>query len=100
MVTPLENNLLQVDEAIVATGDVFKIAQALIRQVYDIAADDARLRDLSLQARRGEAGFAQGFDDLRKHYPKRREFHNYQVALPGLKDVEKKWLNVLGFSCV
>nr|WP_324257588.1 4-phosphoerythronate dehydrogenase [Cellvibrio fontiphilus] len=100
LVTPLENNLLQVDEAIVATGDVFKIAQALIRQVYDIAADDARLRDLSLQARRGEAGFAQGFDDLRKHYPKRREFHNYQVVLPGLKDVEKKWLNVLGFSCV
>ncbi len=100
LVPPLENNLLSVDDAIVATGDIFQIAQSLIKQVYDIAADDARLRNLAQQARRGEAKFAEGFDALRKHYPKRREFHNYQVALSQLSDADKKWLNVLGFICV
>jgi erythronate-4-phosphate dehydrogenase len=96
----LENNLLRVDEAIVAQRDVFQIAKALIKQVYDIAADDARLRAVARQARAGELNFAEGFDGLRKHYPKRREFHNYRVSLPGLGDADKNWLKVLGFNCV
>lgn len=100
LVPPMENNLLTVDESIVAKGEVFQIAQALIKQVYDIAVDDARLRSLAQQARAGEINFAQGFDGLRKHYPKRREFHNYRVSLPGLDDTDKNWLKVLGFNCV
>lgn len=100
LVPPLENNLLAIDKALVQSADSFQIAQALIKQVYDIAADDARLRDLAQQARRGEANFAEGFDSLRKHYPKRREFHNYRVALTGLSDADKQWLQVLGFNCV
>lgn len=100
LVPPLENNLLTIDETLVQNGDIFQIAQALIKQVYDIAADDARLRDLAQQARCGETNFAEGFDNLRKHYPKRREFHNYQVSLPGVSDSDKQWLHVLGFHCV
>lgn len=100
LVPPLENNLLAIDKALVQSADSFQIAQALIKQVYDIAADDARLRDLAQQARRGEENFAEGFDGLRKHYPKRREFHNYRVALTGLSDADKQWLQVLGFNCV
>lgn len=100
LVPPLENNLLAIDRALVQSADSFQIAQALIKQVYDIAADDARLRDLAQQARRGEANFVEGFDSLRKHYPKRREFHNYRVALTGLSDADKQWLQVLGFNCV
>lgn len=100
LVPPLENNLLKIDEAIIAGGDVFEIAKALIKQVYDIAADDTRLRALARQARAGELNFAEGFDGLRKHYPKRREFHNYRVSLPGLDDADKNWLKVLGFNCV
>lgn len=100
LVPPLENNLLAIDKTLVQSADSFQIAQALIKQVYDIAADDARLRDLAQQACRGEENFAEGFDDLRKHYPKRREFHNYRVALTGLSDADKQWLQVLGFNCV
>lgn len=100
LVPPLENNVLTVDETLVQRGDIFQIAQALIKQVYDIAADDARLRDLAQQARCGEANFAEGFDALRKHYPKRREFHNYQLALSGISAADKQWLQVLGFNCV
>lgn len=100
LVPSLENNLLTIDHTIASQSSVFQIAQSLIKQVYDIAADDARLRDLARQARNGQAHFAEGFDGLRKHYPKRREFHNYQVSLPGLADADKQWLQVLGFNCV
>lgn len=100
LVPPLENNLLSVDETLVQSGDIFQIAQALIKQVYDIAADDAGLRYLAQQARCGETNFAEGFDALRKHYPKRREFHNYQVTLGDISPADKEWLQVLGFHCV
>jgi erythronate-4-phosphate dehydrogenase len=100
LVPLLENNQLSVDGAILQAGDVYNIAQALIKQVYDIAADDARLRDLARLACAGEANFAEGFDNLRKHYPKRREFHNYQVALNHISEADKNWLKVLGFRCV
>jgi erythronate-4-phosphate dehydrogenase len=100
LVPPLENNRLTIDDAIASQASVFQIAQSLIKQVYDIAADDARLRDLARQARSGQAHFAEGFDGLRKHYPKRREFHNYQVSLPGFSETDKQWLQVLGFNCV
>lgn len=100
LVQPLANNQLSVDEAVVKAGDVFTIAQALIRQVYDIAADDAQLRELAARARRGETSFPQGFDELRKHYPRRREFHNYQVAIASLSEADKTWLQTLGFQCV
>lgn len=100
LVPPLENNRLAIEEATLLTGDIFKVAQALIKQVYDIAADDVRLRDLSRQAFAGAVNFAEGFDQLRKHYPKRREFHNYQVAVSHISDADKQWLQVLGFNCV
>lgn len=100
LVPELENNQLFVDDTILNAGDVFSIAQSLIKQVYDIAADDARLRDLAQRACAGAANFAEGFDNLRKHYPKRREFHNYQVTLNHLSDADKHWLQVLGFHCV
>jgi erythronate-4-phosphate dehydrogenase len=97
LVPPLENNQLRVDEA---NKSVFQIAQSLIKQVYDIAADDARLRDATRRAIAGEARFGESFDSLRKHYPKRREFHNYQVHLQSVNRSDKQWLEVLGFHCV
>lgn len=97
LVPPLENNQLCVDDE---TQSVFAIAQSLIKQVYDIVADDARLRDTARKALAGEINFGEGFDHLRKHYPKRREFHNYQVHLESVSDSDKQWLQVLGFRCV
>jgi erythronate-4-phosphate dehydrogenase len=97
LVPKLENNELHID------GDeqsIFRIAQSLIKKVYDIAADDRRLRETARKARAGEVNFGEGFDNLRKHYPKRREFHNYQVHLKSASDAEKQWLEILGFHCV
>lgn len=100
LVPPLSNNELRVDENTRQAGDIFQIVKSLIKQVYDIAADDARLRAQAAQALAGNVIFGEGFDGLRKHYPKRREFHNYQVHLESISDADKQWLKVLGFHCV
>lgn len=100
LVPPLSNNELRVDEDTLQAGDIFHIVKSLIKQVYDIAADDARLRAQAAQALAGNVIFGEGFDGLRKHYPKRREFHNYQVHLESISDADKQWLKVLGFHCV
>ena len=100
LVPPLANNQLRIDKNIDKHNNIFNIAKELIRQVYDIAADDARLRALATQAFAGEVVFGEGFDSLRKHYPVRREFHNYQVHLESITETDKKWLQVLGFHCV
>ncbi|MDR7090156.1 4-phosphoerythronate dehydrogenase [Cellvibrio fibrivorans] len=100
LVPPLANNQLRIDKNIDKHNNIFNIAKELIKQVYDIAADDARLRALATQAFAGEVVFGEGFDSLRKHYPVRREFHNYQVHLESITDTDKKWLQVLGFHCV
>ncbi|WP_341936533.1 4-phosphoerythronate dehydrogenase [Marinimicrobium sp. C2-29] len=82
-----------------ATDDFWTGLRALIPQVYDIAGDDRRLRELASQAEAGEADFAKGFDQLRKHYPKRREFSNYRVQGEGgeLPEVQRVRLEALGF---
>lgn len=100
LVPPLTNNQLRINDDIDKDSNIFNIAKALIKQVYDIAADDARLRALATQALSGEVVFGEGFDALRKHYPVRREFHNYQVNVENITDADKKWLQVLGFHCV
>src|SRR5690606_2162706 len=60
-------------------GSDWQALQALLPEVYAIADDDARLRALAASVRAEGASLAQGFDLLRKHYPVRREFHNYRV---------------------
>lgn len=100
LVPPLANNQLRIDGDIAQNITIFNIVKSLIKQVYDIAADDARLRALAAQALAGETVFGEGFDGLRKHYPKRREFHNYQVHVDNISDADKQWLQVLGFHCV
>lgn len=100
LVPPITNNVLCIDKKNQAENTIFNIAKELIKQVYDIAADDIRLRALARQAVAGETVFGEGFDGLRKHYPMRREFHNYQVHLENITDADKQWLQVLGFHCV
>ncbi len=96
LVPPLADNLL--DSA--GITQPWPLAKHLIQQVYDIAADDARLREQARLARAGQVDFGTAFDQLRKHYPRRREFHNYQVSLPGEAEAARQWLGVLGFGCV
>jgi erythronate-4-phosphate dehydrogenase len=66
--------------AIRAEGDLRQI----VRQVYDIAADDVALR-----------ASVRGFDKLRAEYPIRREFFN--VELRGVDDQFQCTLRALGF---
>lgn len=82
-----------------ATEDFWSGLRSLIPQVYDIAADDQRLRELASQAEADEADFAKGFDQLRKHYPKRREFSNYRVEGEDgdLPEAHRQRLQALGF---
>ncbi len=99
LVPPLEDNRLLAPDGLTP----WALARVLIKQVYDIAADDARLRELASRARVGEAEFGKGFDEQRKHYPRRREFHNYEVHLhqvSGDAEAAAHWLTTLGFRCV
>jgi erythronate-4-phosphate dehydrogenase len=92
LVPPLTNNSLQADQA----QTTWQQVKNLVSQVYSITDDDKRLRDLALRTLDGEENFAVGFDNLRKKYPIRREFHNYQVY--GADDKTAEWLRVLGFG--
>jgi erythronate-4-phosphate dehydrogenase len=97
LVAPLENNQLI---PVIDKGD-WAIAKDLIKQVYDIATDDNALRAVAMDARSKQITIGKDFDHLRKHYPQRREFHNYRVQLPAGASTElKNWLAVLGFHCV
>lgn len=95
LVPPLMNNKLLLAEG----ASEWEQIKQLITQVYSIADDDKRLRDLAQNASAGKENFAEGFDNLRKHYPMRREFHNYQVVLDTPQNKSAgKWLRVLGFN--
>jgi erythronate-4-phosphate dehydrogenase len=92
LVPSLANNQLQVAQ----NQTTWEHVKQLIGQVYSIADDDQRLRALAQRVRKGEDNFATGFDGLRKYYPIRREFHNYQVI--GANDKTAEWLRALGFG--
>lgn len=93
LVPPLTDNQLEVDSSL----STWELAKGLIKQVYDIGADDARLREQAALAQAGQLVFGEGFDHLRKNYPRRREFHNYQIAGENLSAEAKIWLQTLGF---
>jgi len=71
-----------------------KLFAALIKRVYDITVDDHRLRAaLNLTA----AERARHFDELRKKYPVRREFHNYAVKPSTGENESAGQIKALGF---
>lgn len=60
------------------TGNDQADVLSIIRRIYDIEADDARLRKMANLPADQQGAY---FDKLRKEYPVRREAWNYQVAL-------------------
>lgn len=99
LVPSLSNSKLTIEFGISTWEQVKK----LISQVYSIADDDKRLRELAaasrMQHENTDKVFADGFDGLRKNYPKRREFQNYKVELDiSTEKVLADWLRVLGFQ--
>jgi len=70
------------------------VLRDVVRRVYDLEADDARLRgiiDLPAEDR------GRRFDALRKEYPIRREFFNTQVALAGGTEALRRTLGTWGY---
>lgn len=95
LVPPLANNCLVLQQGVPLWTQI----KQLVAQVYSIAADDLRLRALARSSRSGDGNFAAGFDELRKHYPIRREFQNYQVDSASIQDeAARQWLTALGFN--
>ncbi|MBN2271088.1 MAG: 4-phosphoerythronate dehydrogenase, partial [Sedimentisphaerales bacterium] len=68
---------------------------AAVEAVYDIRIDDVRLRGIQ-GTRSGHAG--EFFDNLRKEYPVRREFHNTRVVLERPCEAVARKLAGIGFT--
>lgn len=66
-----------------------------ITSCYDVRRDDAALR-AQLRLER----LKEGFDELRKHYPKRREFKSMQIFVPPQRVRLMHLLQGLGFEVV
>jgi erythronate-4-phosphate dehydrogenase len=73
------------------------ILHELVRQVYDIEADDRRLRAGAMADDRQRAAH---FDELRKNYPERREFPCTRVRLIDAPEGLERIIQGLGFACL
>ncbi|MCE9614520.1 MAG: 4-phosphoerythronate dehydrogenase [Lentisphaerae bacterium] len=67
----------------------------LCQRVYDIGADDHRMRPTALADKTLRA---MAFDHLRKHYPDRREFPHTRVVLHGAGEALRASVRGLGFA--
>ncbi|MBI2432695.1 MAG: 4-phosphoerythronate dehydrogenase PdxB [Candidatus Hydrogenedentes bacterium] len=67
-----------------------------VRQVYDIMKDDAAMRPLGVAPPEQRRAL---FDQLRKQYPQRREFHNTRVLLTHEDQLLRRKLSGIGFQC-
>ncbi len=88
--------MIELDQSL---GDWQQLRRAVL-QVYDVRDDDGRLRRMLLEGESTEAMDmtpGQRFDYLRKHYPVRREFHNYRIASGGSEQLNRT-LATLGFQ--
>ena len=71
------------------------VLHEVVRQVYDIAADDHRFRETAVT---DETQRANHFDRLRRDYPERREFPYTTVTVRGGGGVLRNKLAGLGFA--
>ncbi len=75
------------------SGGEQEVLLNVVRQVYDIREDDAKLRRILKKSAQTRGTF---FDDLRKNYPIRREFQNTNVVLA--TELTSKKLEGIGFK--
>ncbi len=76
-------------------GDEECIIHNAVQQVYVINRDDFNMREILLQPENDRVAW---FDDLRKNYSVRREFHNTKVLLPDIESTLAKKLSGIGFQ--
>jgi len=86
-----------VTSPVIEVGETGRAAvREAVRRVYDVRADDARLRAALGAAGGDRAARAAAFDRLRREYPVRREFAGYGVRC-AVGDEERQTLAALGF---
>lgn len=73
-----------------------ELVQNAIQQVYDVAKDAQQFK----QALASNEDKAKAFDQMRKDYPYRREFHNYSVNLTAAQQAASQDLAALGFQII
>jgi erythronate-4-phosphate dehydrogenase len=73
------------------------VIMGAVQKIYDIRRDDVRLRWVMEKPEAKRRGY---FDNLRKHYPVRREFHNTRVVLSRADRAITSKLKGIGFSDV
>jgi len=71
-----------------------EVLHEIVRQVYDIEADDALIRKADA---RDEIERARNFDTLRKNYRTRREFKNTQVVAQNASEELRRKVKAMGF---
>ena len=71
------------------------VLREIVRQIYDIEADDQRFRETSSL---DDGARAKAFDRLRRDYPERREFQYTRVLLKQGTPALRKKLKGLGFA--
>ncbi|CAM3675827.1 4-phosphoerythronate dehydrogenase PdxB [Parendozoicomonas haliclonae] len=81
-----------------AGENIAEITAASIRLLYDIRRDDHCLRALAKTAGDDTSALVKGFDQLRRHYPKRREFNTLTVQVPETANALERELAGIGFS--
>ena len=75
-----------------AQGGYWESLRSAVRQAYDIRRDDLALRQVQSQV-----SPPAGFDELRRHYPARREFPAHRLILPA-GHIARSALATLGFQ--
>lgn len=93
----LADALAPVSDLITPAKDLegLQLVRELVAQAYDIERDDQALRKV---CQLPDAERAVAFDGLRKHYPVRREFGYYRVAVPAQQQYAIEVLSKLGFQ--
>jgi erythronate-4-phosphate dehydrogenase len=71
------------------------VLRGIVRRLYDIEADDRRLRETAVQDAEQRA---KHFDRLRRDYPERREFQYTTILSPDASTSLRRKLGALGFS--
>lgn len=85
---PVNNNKIFLN----GNGNVVDDLYGAVSSAYDLARDDRNLREVI-----EKGGLPDGFDRLRKEYPIRREFGNYEVICKYKNDILIKKIEELGF---
>ena len=66
--------------------------------VAEQTADILAQIDETLAQAGSDTDIRQGFDQLRRSYPERREFRFHPLPVSGLSDATRQWLHLLGFG--